>query len=88
MARQTRRTFIQTTAIAAGATIAAPYVKSARSAGTLALGMWDHWVPGANDVLAKMCQDWGQQNGSFVCVAMIGLPHLVSAACAWPERDA
>ena len=83
MARQTRRTFIQTTAIAAGATIAAPYVKSARSAGTLALGMWDHWVPGANDVLAKMCQDWGQQNGVEITldfITSIGFKNEVTAA--------
>jgi ABC-type glycerol-3-phosphate transport system substrate-binding protein len=22
------------------------------------VGFWDHWVPGANDVLTKMCQEW------------------------------
>jgi hypothetical protein len=83
VAHQTRRLFLQTSAIAAGATLAALYIKSARSAGTLSLGMWDHWVPGANDVLAQMCRDWGQQNGTEITldfITSIGFKNQVTAA--------
>jgi hypothetical protein len=81
--RPSRRKFLKTTALATGAALAAPYVKSARSAGTLALGMWDHWVPGANDVLAKMCQDWGAENNVEITldfITSIGFKNQVTAA--------
>ena len=81
--RPSRRTFLKTTALATGATLAAPYIKSAHSAGTLALGMWDHWVPGANDVLAKMCQDWGAANNVEITldfITSIGFKNQVTAA--------
>ena len=49
-----RRRFLAT----AAATVAAPYVRTSRAAGSLSVGFWDHWVPGANDVLAKLCREW------------------------------
>ena len=53
-----RRRFISsTTAVAATAAIG-PYIRTAHAAGKLEVGFWDHWVPGANDVLTKMCQEW------------------------------
>lgn len=67
----TRRTFLKTTALATGATLAAPYVKTAHSAGKVALGLWDHWVPGANDVLQKIAQDWGAANNVEVTIDFI-----------------
>jgi hypothetical protein len=45
--------------------------------------MWDHWVPGANDVLAKMCQDWGEANNVDVTldfITSIGFKNQVTAA--------
>jgi hypothetical protein len=78
-----RRRFLKTTALATGATLAAPYIKTAHSAGTLALGMWDHWVPGANDVLARMCQEWGEANNVEVTldfITSIGFKNIVTAA--------
>jgi ABC-type glycerol-3-phosphate transport system substrate-binding protein len=58
----TRRTVLQGAA-AAGATaaLAAPFVHGAYAAGQLRLGFWDHWVPGANDTLTKLCKDWGEK---------------------------
>ena len=53
-----RRRFLGTTAAVSAATIAAPYIRTAHAAGKLSVGFWDHWVPGANDVLTKICQDW------------------------------
>jgi len=43
---------------AAAAVSAAPYVRTSRAAGSLNVGFWDHWVPGANDGLTKLCNEW------------------------------
>src|SRR5436190_2803296 len=53
-----RRRFIATTAAATATVVAAPYIRTSHAAGKLEVGFWDHWVPGANDVLTKMCQEW------------------------------
>ena len=53
-----RRRFIATTAAATATVVAAPYIRTSYAAGKLEVGFWDHWVPGANDVLTKMCQEW------------------------------
>ena len=44
-----RRRFLATSAAAATAAVVGPYVHTSRAAGSLAVGFWDHWVPGAND---------------------------------------
>ena len=38
--------------------VLAPYVRTAHAAGKLSVGFWDHWVPGANEVLARLCNEW------------------------------
>jgi len=59
----TRRDLLKTTAVAtASAALATPYVHGAYAAGKLTLGVWDHWVPGANDTLTKLCKEWGEKN--------------------------
>src|SRR6185295_10306501 len=51
------RSFIKTTA--AAATVAAfPYIRTSNAAGNISVGFWDHWVPGANDTLTKLCNEW------------------------------
>ncbi len=57
-----RRKFIKRAALATTAAIAAPYMRTSYSAGKLTLGCWDHWVPGANDTLTKICNEWGEKN--------------------------
>ncbi|MBI1398262.1 MAG: extracellular solute-binding protein [Betaproteobacteria bacterium] len=52
-----RRRFLATTA---GLGLA-PYVHTSRAAGTLNIGFWDHWVPGANAVLTKLCHEWAKK---------------------------
>lgn len=54
----TRRRFIATTAAASAITLAPPFIRSARAAGKLSVGFWDHWVPGANNTLTKLCNEW------------------------------
>jgi ABC-type glycerol-3-phosphate transport system substrate-binding protein len=58
----TRRDLLKSTALAtasvAAAPLAAPYVHGAYAAGKLSVGLWDHWVPGANDTTQKLCDEW------------------------------
>ena len=57
-----RRKFIKRAALATTAAVAAPYMRTSYSAGKLTLGCWDHWVPGANDTLTAIVNEWGAQN--------------------------
>src|SRR6202158_6452791 len=57
-----RRTVLKTAALASAAIISAPYVRGVYAAGKLTLGCWDHWVPGANAALTKICNEWGEKN--------------------------
>src|SRR2546425_9333094 len=57
----TRRRFLATTAAASAVAIGAPYVRTSRAAGGLPVGFWDHWVPGANDTLTAICQEWAKK---------------------------
>jgi len=59
--RLSRRKLLRTTALGAAAVVAAPYVRGAHAAGRLSIGFWDHWVPGANDTLTKLCQEWAEK---------------------------
>jgi len=49
------------TAAAATAALSAPFVRGAHAAGKLSVGFWDHWVPGANDTLRKLAQQWADK---------------------------
>jgi len=78
-----RRQFLKATALAAGALTVGPYVKTSYSAGKLSVFLWDHWVPGANDVSRKICMDWGKANSVDVTVdyiTSIGDKNLVTLA--------
>src|SRR6266851_4845182 len=57
----TRRRFLATSAAASAVAIGAPYVRTSRAAGRLSVGFWDHWVPGANDTLTAICQEWAKK---------------------------
>jgi ABC-type glycerol-3-phosphate transport system substrate-binding protein len=60
MATTTRRTVLRTAA-AATTLLATPFVRGAHAAGRLAVGFWDHWVPGANEPLEKLCREWAEK---------------------------
>ena len=60
--RLSRRAVLKTAALGSAAAITAPYVSGVYAAGTLSLGCWDHWVPGANKTLDKLCKEWGDKN--------------------------
>ena len=69
--RATRRSVLKTAALATAAVITAPYVRGAYAAGKLTLGCWDHWVPGANNTLTKLCNEWGGKNNVEVHIDYI-----------------
>jgi ABC-type glycerol-3-phosphate transport system substrate-binding protein len=53
-----RRRFLAASAAGSAAIMVAPFVRTSRAAGALSVGFWDHWVPGANAVLTKLCNEW------------------------------
>src|ERR1700746_539687 len=67
----TRRQMLKAAALGSAAAVAAPYVKGAYAAGSLSLGVWDHWVPGANNTLTKLCNEWGAKNNCEVRIDYI-----------------
>lgn len=52
-----RRRFLAGTT-ASTAMIAMPYVRGAHAAGKLSVGLWDHWVPGANAASTALIEEW------------------------------
>jgi ABC-type glycerol-3-phosphate transport system substrate-binding protein len=48
----------------AAATAALPlvHIRTAGAAGKVAIGFWDHWVPGANDTMKKQVDAWAAKN--------------------------
>ena len=55
-----RRRFVAGTAALSSAMVAAPFVRGAYAAGKLSVGLWDHWVPGANGATDKLIKEWGE----------------------------
>src|SRR5271157_579601 len=66
-----RRSLLKTTALAAASVVCAPYVRHSYAAGKLTLGLWDHWVPGANNTLTRLCNEWGDKNKVEVTIDYI-----------------
>ena len=58
LANISRRRFVSTTAAASATVIAAPFVRTAHAAGKLSIGLWDHWVPGANNTSRALIEEW------------------------------
>uniref|UniRef100_UPI001952C229 hypothetical protein n=1 Tax=Klebsiella pneumoniae TaxID=573 RepID=UPI001952C229 len=54
----TRRRFLATSTALTTVALTAPYVRGAHAAGKLSLGLWDHWVPGANAAATAVVNEW------------------------------
>ena len=67
----TRRQFVAATALSSAALIAAPYVRTAHAAGKLAIGFWDHWVPGANKASTDLVNEWAEKEKVEVSIDYI-----------------
>ena len=65
-----RRHFLATTA-ASALGFAMPYVRGAHAAGKLTLGLWDHWVPGANSATTALINEWAEKEKVEVAVDYI-----------------
>jgi ABC-type glycerol-3-phosphate transport system substrate-binding protein len=85
----TRRDFLATTAVASAA-IAMPFVRDANAAGSLAVGFWDHWVPGANNACTALIKEWGDKEKVDVSIDYIpsqGNKNLMTIAAEAQARS-
>jgi len=69
--RLSRRRFLANAGAATAAALAAPHVRGARAAGSLSVGLWDHWVPGANEATRALIEDWAKAEGVEVAIDFI-----------------
>jgi multiple sugar transport system substrate-binding protein len=87
-----RRDFLRTTGVAAGAAglapgLAAPFVSTALAeTKTLKILQWSHFIPEYDKWIDEFAKDWGKQNGITVTVDHI--PHLELPARAAAEVSA
>lgn len=65
-----RRQFVATAA-ASAALITSPFVRTANAAGKLAIGLWDHWVPGANKTSTDIVNAWAEKEKVEVSIDYI-----------------
>ncbi len=66
------------------------HIRGAGAAGKLQIGVWDHWVPGANDVMQKQVNAWAEKNKVDVAVDFItssGNKILITAAAEHQARS-
>jgi ABC-type glycerol-3-phosphate transport system substrate-binding protein len=66
-----RRQFVTATAATSAALVTAPYVRGAHAAGKLTLGLWDHWVPGANKTSTDLINEWAAKEKVEVSIDYI-----------------
>src|SRR5580692_6353967 len=84
----TRRRAINLAATAAALPLV--HIRTAGAAGKLNVGLWDHWVPGANDVMRKQVDTWAAKNKVDVSVDFItssGYKILITAAAEAQARN-
>ena len=85
--KMTRRRFL---AASSTAVIAMPYVRGAHAAGTLSIGFWDHWVPGANKASQDLCEQWAAKEKVDVSIDYItsqGNKNLLTIAAEAQARS-
>jgi ABC-type glycerol-3-phosphate transport system substrate-binding protein len=78
-----RRQFVAATALTSAALISGPFIRSARAAGKLTMGFWDHWVPGANQASTDLVNEWAAKEKVEVSIDYItsqGNKNLVTIA--------
>ena len=83
--RTTRRRVLQGAAAASvlAMPFVPPFVHGAHAAGKLSVGWWDHWVPGGNEPLDKLCREWAAKEKVDITVDFItsnGDKDLLTAA--------
>jgi ABC-type glycerol-3-phosphate transport system substrate-binding protein len=66
-----RRRFVAGSVVASAALVAAPFVRSAHAAGKLSVGLWDHWVPNANNATEALIKEWAEKEKVEVAIDFI-----------------
>ncbi len=56
---------------AATAALPLVHIRTAGAAGKLSVGFWDHWVPGANDIMTKLVKQWSDTTKTDVSIDYI-----------------
>ena len=74
-----RRRFVAGTVAASAALLAAPFVRSAYAAGKLSVGLWDHWVPNANNATETLIKEWAEKEK--VDVRSTSSPPRATSSC-------
>src|SRR5689334_13545787 len=90
ISRISRRKLLKTAALGATAAVAAPYVRGAYAAGKLSIGFWDHWVPGANDTMTKLCNEWAAKEKVDLSIDYItsqGSKDILTAAAEYQAKS-
>src|SRR5438067_6100489 len=83
----TRRRFLAATS---ASIIAMPYVRGADAAGKLSVGVWDHWVPGANKASQALCEEWAAKEKvdlSIDYITSIGGKNMLTIAAEAQARS-
>jgi hypothetical protein len=57
--------------LTSAAFVAAPFVRTARAAGSLSVGFWDHWVPDANKASTALVNEWAEKEKVEVTIDYI-----------------
>lgn len=87
--RLSRRDFLATTAVASAA-VAMPFVRDSKAAGSLSVGFWDHWVPGANNACTALIKEWSEKEKVEVSIDYIpsqGNKNLMTIAAETQARS-
>ena len=78
MTRMTRRRAMQVTAGAIGAAaLPLVHMRTSRAAGSLKMGIWDHWVKATNPVMRGLVEEWAKKNKVEVQLDFGPPPRLV-----------
>jgi ABC-type glycerol-3-phosphate transport system substrate-binding protein len=86
--RTTRRRALKLGAAAAALPLV--HIRTAGAAGKLSVGVWDHWVPGANDAMKKQIDTWAAKEKVDVSVDFItssGWKINLTAAAEYQARS-
>jgi len=80
--KQTRRQFIKTAAVGVAAVSLPTYWRTTDAQPSLHLGLWNHWVPGANPMTEQLAGEWGKKNKVDVKIDFIGSNDVPTKAAA------
>ena len=84
-----RRRLMARGAAATAAGFAGFHVSGAHAAGKLSVGLWDHWVPGANNTMNELCKEWADREKvdlQIDYITPIGQKHQLTVAAEAAAR--